>query len=65
MENKRSKNDKVSRRKQKAVEAKAGKIGVAKIKEEEKKEEEENKIKEREVKKEEEQKKKKKQEKVK
>ena len=45
MENKRSKNDKVSRRKQKAVEAKAGKIGVAKIKEEEKKEEEENKIK--------------------
>ena len=59
MENKRSKNDKVSRRRQKAVEAKAGKIGVANTKEEEKKEEEENKIKEREVKKEEEQKKKK------
>jgi len=32
LENKRSKNDKVSRRMQKAVEAKAGKIGVAKIK---------------------------------
>jgi len=43
LENKRSKNDKVSRRKQKAVEAKAGKIGVAKTKEEEKKEEKENK----------------------